>query len=516
MFSFQEIVNKLSNYNPESWSMSNLPVQDVFFLENEHCHHPHMLYFTTASKLLPFIERLNRIHLLIMEDQPLTAETKERLKDSQCAFITVSGETNWSGLFNDVKSIFSIKSDSLRHSFQLYDQLLNLTHLSQVLEVMEEEFLNPTIVVDDSFKVLHYSKKMELTDHIWAKNIRQGYCSYEFIAEIKKIKTFRNSPISTEPFKVHCHENKIGKWVCKILIEGKLAGYIVVPECHTELTLEQSELMPLFSKIAMHHVSKAQYQHYSKDLSEDRLLIDILEDKITTQTELTDRLKWSGLSLRPYKWLVRIKAHSDNRSTTKSTGLQTQLQRLFPDSQQIIYHDSLLLLVTSKEEFGLTDEKLRLLEDILEDKKMNAIYSDGFSDLLELPQHYKRIKKAQQTAIQLGKTDILLSYTSMKFYQILEDFPDKQQLIAYCHPAILKLLEYDKQNHTDYYQTLQTYLFNNQNLNQTAELLFVHRNTMKYRLKKINELTGITLKNGMPIFQLAYSFMILNYLQRCQ
>ncbi|MGX6445821.1 PucR family transcriptional regulator [Neobacillus sp. K501] len=515
MFSFQEIVNKLIHYHPISWSMSNLPLQDVFFLENEHCHHPNMLYFTTVSTLLPLIEKLNHIHLIIIEDQPLTSESSERLKDLHCSFIIVSGEANWGGLFNDVKSIFSKKSDFLRRSFQLYDQLLNLSHLSQVLEVMEDEFLNPVIVVDDSFKVLHYSKKIELTDQIWANNIRQGYCSYEFIAEVKKIKSFRNSPISTEPFRVHCHENKIGKWVCKIIIEEKLAGYIVVPECHTELTVEQSERMPLFSKIAVHHVSNSQHHHYSKDLSEERLLVDILEDKITSQTELNDRLKWTGLSVKPYKWLTRIKAHSEHRLTTKTIGLHTQLQRLFPDSQQIIYQDSLLLLVSSKEEYGLSDEKLKLLEDILAAKKMNAIYSDGFTDLLELPLHYERIRKAQQTAIQLGKMEILLSYTSMKFYQILENFPNKQQLIDYCHPAILKLMDYDQQNHTDYYQTLQTYLFNNQNLNQTAKLLFIHRNTMKYRLKKINELTGITLKSGMPIFQLAYSFMILNYLQRC-
>lgn len=516
MFSIQEIVKKLTHYQPISWGMSTLPLQDIFFLENEHCHHPHMLYFTTASTLLPLIEKLNRIHLLIVEDQPLSADTRERLKDLHCAFITVPRETNWSGLFNELKSIFSEKSDFLRRSFQLYDQLLNLSHLSQVLEVMEQELLNPVIVVDDSFKVLHYSRKIELTDQIWANNIRQGYCSYEFIAEINKIKTFRNSPISAEPFKVYCHENKLAKWVSKILIEGKLAGYIVVPECHTELTANQSNLMPIFSKISAHHVSKASYQHYRKELTEERLLVDILEHKITAQTELHDRLKWTGLLLKPYKWLLRIKAHSNDRLTKKTTGLQTQLQRLFPDGQQVIYQDSLILLITSKEEFGLSAEKLGLLEDILAAKKMNAIYSDGFTNLLELPMHYDRIRKAQQTAFQLGKVELLISYTSMKFYQILEDFPNKQQLIAYCHPAILKLMDYDQQNHTDYYQTLLTYLFNNQNLNQTAELLFVHRNTMKYRLKKINEMTGITLKSGMPVFQLAYSFMILNYLERCQ
>lgn len=404
--------------------------------------------------------------------------------------------------------------DFFQRSFWLYDHLLDYADLSQVLETAEQELSNPIIIVDESFKVLHYSKKIELTDEIWVKNIQQGYCTYEFISEVSKIKAFRSAPSSAEAFKVVCHENRITKWVSKILIGGKLAGYIVVPECHAKLTEEQVNLMPIFSKIAAQHVSKVHYQYDSKEFTEEKLLIDLLEGKITDQTELSDRLKWAGQSFKPCKWLILIKAYSNKRLTVKTTRLQTQFHKLFPNVKQLIFKGFLLLLITAKDEQGFSTEKVKQLEDILAVKKMNGLYSDMFTDLLELPRQFDRLKRAQQTAVQLGKMDSLLSYTSMKFYQLLNDFPDndKQQLISYCHPAVLKLLQYDKENHTDYYQTLQTYLFNNQNINGTAELLYIHRNTMKYRLKKINELIGITLDNGMPIFQLAYSFMILNYL----
>ncbi|WP_438823690.1 helix-turn-helix domain-containing protein [Bacillus sp. JJ1764] len=78
----------------------------------------------------------------------------------------------------------------------------------------------------------------------------------------------------------------------------------------------------------------------------------------------------------------------------------------------------------------------------------------------------------------------------------------------------MTLLNYDKENNTDYYETLQAYLLNRQNLNETANQLFIHRNTIKYRLNKINELSKIDLTNGETVFQLAYSYKILHYVRK--
>ena len=66
-----------------------------------------------------------------------------------------------------------------------------------------------------------------------------------------------------------------------------------------------------------------------------------------------------------------------------------------------------------------------------------------------------------------------------------------------------KLTEFDKCNHSNLMQTLIENLRNNGNTALTAESLFLHKNTVRYRLNKIKSLLGIEGREDAD-FQLAY------------
>lgn len=56
------------------------------------------------------------------------------------------------------------------------------------------------------------------------------------------------------------------------------------------------------------------------------------------------------------------------------------------------------------------------------------------------------------------------------------------------------LVEYDEKNGASLLDTLQVYFQQNADLNQTAEKLFMHSNTLRYRLKKIEEILDTDLQ----------------------
>lgn len=101
-----------------------------------------------------------------------------------------------------------------------------------------------------------------------------------------------------------------------------------------------------------------------------------------------------------------------------------------------------------------------------------------------------------------------LEFSEMKFFNILQKMDYKEDLLSYCHPAILTIYEYDHNYHTDNYDTLFVYLQNNKNIHDTAEALYIHRNTMQNRLKKINELVNINLMHGEISFHFNYFILI--------
>lgn len=63
----------------------------------------------------------------------------------------------------------------------------------------------------------------------------------------------------------------------------------------------------------------------------------------------------------------------------------------------------------------------------------------------------------------------------------------------FLHPAVLMLKQYDAEKGTDLYDSLYTFLKNDRNTAETAKKLCVHRNSMQYRLRRIEEITKVDL-----------------------
>lgn len=62
-----------------------------------------------------------------------------------------------------------------------------------------------------------------------------------------------------------------------------------------------------------------------------------------------------------------------------------------------------------------------------------------------------------------------------------------------CHPAILTLMDHDKEHGTDYTYTLYQYMKNNMNAVATAKSLFIHRSSFINRMERINALIDLDL-----------------------
>jgi DNA-binding PucR family transcriptional regulator len=60
--------------------------------------------------------------------------------------------------------------------------------------------------------------------------------------------------------------------------------------------------------------------------------------------------------------------------------------------------------------------------------------------------------------------------------------------------AVARLVEYDRQRSTSLLRTLEEFLRRRGNISATAEALYVHPNTLRQRLRRIQELTGIDLR----------------------
>ena len=66
----------------------------------------------------------------------------------------------------------------------------------------------------------------------------------------------------------------------------------------------------------------------------------------------------------------------------------------------------------------------------------------------------------------------------------------------YCRSVLSTLLSHDESHNTNLVHTLRTYFRCNGNVLRAAEALFLHRNSVLYRLQRIEDLLAVDLKDS--------------------
>ena len=102
-------------------------------------------------------------------------------------------------------------------------------------------------------------------------------------------------------------------------------------------------------------------------------------------------------------------------------------------------------------------------------------------------------------AMQLGERlqiKQVVQFSSLGVYQLLVQLEEFPAVRTFTDQVIGPLVEYDEQHNSSLVKTIDAYFDHHGNISQTAESLFIHRNTLLYRLDRIQELTGHDLNQA--------------------
>lgn len=97
-------------------------------------------------------------------------------------------------------------------------------------------------------------------------------------------------------------------------------------------------------------------------------------------------------------------------------------------------------------------------------------------------------------------------------YQIIAAAANSGSIITFIDPLVQEIAAYDAENSTEYLATLDAYLYRRQSKTETIRQLFIHQNTLTYRLKRMEELFHIDFEDMIAIQNLYASVMAWKYL----
>lgn len=283
-----------------------------------------------------------------------------------------------------------------------------------------------------------------------------------------------------------------------------IIGWLVVldiekesdPEALTQLTESFCRLLEFWFRINRESLRLS---------NQAGIFSDILEGKETDPDKIAFRINGIGWEGKPLMQLAKIDFSEENLFN-RSYLIRT-IPATFAGSYVFRFRDDLLMIINlsfsedEKREFQLTDE----LSELAVRYRASIGLSYPFSDAQNLFNYYEQTN----IALQFGGSEPGKVYTCEDHaVAYMKSVLRKNLRTDISHQALDILSEHDEKKGTDYYNTLSAYLLMDCDQTRTAERLHIHRNSLIYRINRIQELLNIDLKDDELRFYILMSFFI--------
>lgn len=182
----------------------------------------------------------------------------------------------------------------------------------------------------------------------------------------------------------------------------------------------------------------------------------------------------------------------------------------FPTSIPVIHNNDLVILVTNnkKESFFAVQKIAEEIAAFLDQYKVSCGAVYPIDDLYLFPNYYIQ---GRLTALLDTKNNKLTYYDEVAPEPLYLYLSEIMESYSFIHPMVRIIREYDKENHTDFFQTLKTFCQCLFYKNETSQKLHIHRNTLLYRLNRMEELFSLNLKDFRTLHHLMISFELEKY-----
>lgn len=122
-------------------------------------------------------------------------------------------------------------------------------------------------------------------------------------------------------------------------------------------------------------------------------------------------------------------------------------------------------------------------------------------------------ERSMEMTCRLNTKDKVLVYGDLGVYQLFFHMKE-EDLKRFRDQWIGAVLAYDRQKGTELFRTLDTFFNKQMNLIDSAAALYIHRNTLNMRLRRIEKIIGKSLKETNTLHGLLLGVLIQNYLNR--
>lgn len=464
----------LEGYHPVSMIHSGkMELRNVRILSENSMHLDSNLYLERAEK---FIDGEKNKVICVHKQDMILLDTD----DMEAAFNTILDCFDFYNLWEE----------------QCEQMIQEKCSLQQLLDFSRPVFDDTILIVDDSHHVQHVlfyppEEKIAFSDDVKRnidfidKVINERFVPLENVIYIRKN---NENYVNTRSAFIGKAAEELSQDICVRLCCGNAAwGYLIQTNILTELSLSKVQLLEEFGSIINRWIEKNNESCNTENNIRDIFKRVLLEKDQNDIDKIQLHLNNMGWSNSCYKFLFQIIQKDD--STEILQAVCGQMNNGI-NCMAIAIDTTLFALYNMDMEKWNSVE--RRIKETLRTSSCLAGASYPFTDLHEIVD--QRI--LADTALHYGNGKTGEIYYSQDYTLLyLADIIRKNSKVDISHPIVKDILRHDRKNKTAYAKTLYYYLYYQGDYRQTAKKMFIHRNTVQYRIERIKELFRIDFEN---------------------
>lgn len=335
---------------------------------------------------------------------------------------------------------------------------------------------------------------------------------------------YQNNPLPVRRHTVHCKSFKRQFLLFSIVSQQTLLGYLICMEEKPFTSFEYELISSIQSILCLTMLKTNVITTDGHQIDRSTFFNELLSGKLKTDQEIEPLCTQYGFNFSSDRicTVFRFDSYSEMSTARQRAFTRKIISFLLPlfsnssiESTYTSHDDNLVLFlfldkIDSSRRKSIMDNYIRKMIQRLNEEKISffmgiSSLSHGASTIFA---SYTESIRALELGRKLHPHDQAFSYEKDRIYHLLSANFTAAQLMDIYTLFLKPLDEYDSENGSNLCQTLHTYLECGQNIAQTAKHLYIHRNTMIYRMEQIQDIINFNPKDLHNVYLIQTAFYI--------
>lgn len=394
-----------------------------------------------------------------------------------------------------------VKMSLLGRVFEIYDIHEMADYISNVL--------NKSVIIENkNFELIAYSSSGDYEyDTTQQKTILSKKCPSFIIERLEKEGVVQQLESKNDPIRVQPME-EVGFYqrvVIRVKYNERTVGYIWVLESNILLKEEELEFLTSITS----HVGTLIYDFTTRNLRkesrEHRLFWQLINHEYVNEKQIRQEANLASIRL-PERFTIFVVSITNQAHVEVLEKVKKVIDNVkaIPSSSYLEKDSKVIFIVSGAshikdDAISQAKQLVQLLDEKMTDgerKQLLLGIGHEYLHLAEMRKSFLQALEVIETVSAINDTTTLpVEYGKLGMYRYLLTLYEKNSSEGFINQDLLKLMKKDDENKTKLLETLKVYLTNHLKLKKTAQELFIHPNTLNYRIKQILESTDIDLED---------------------